>query len=66
MTDDFNVVLGAQNIFDEYPDPLTDYTFQCGNETCNYAEDVAGAKYPVTSPYGFNGGYYYLKASYSF
>lgn len=66
ITADFNVVLGAQNIFDEYPDPLTDYTFQCGNSTCNYAEDVAGAKYPVTSPYGFNGGYYYLKASYSF
>ncbi len=44
---------GADNLLDTYP-------------TRNrYARDY-GQKYPVTSPYGHNGGFYYLRASYSF
>ncbi len=66
VSDNLNIAFGAQNLFDEYPDELTSFTFPCDGEICNYAEDVAGAKYPVTSPFGFNGGYYYLKAGYSF
>ncbi|WP_144393730.1 TonB-dependent receptor plug domain-containing protein [Pleionea sediminis] len=53
VTDSLNLVFGAQNLFDEYPDE-------------NPHQGVAGAKYPVTSPFGFNGGFYYLRAGYSF
>lgn len=47
------VVLGAQNLFDQYPND-------------NPWAGIVGAKYPVTNAYGFNGGSYYLKARYSF
>jgi len=43
--------LGAQNLFDSYP-------------TRNPWDFILGAKYPVTAPAGFNGGFYYLKLSF--
>ncbi len=43
------VAVGAQNLFDTYP-------------TRNRYAGVYGQKYPVNSPYGFNGGFYYLRA----
>jgi iron complex outermembrane receptor protein len=49
----FNVSIGAQNILNQYPQRVTS------------AADL-GAKYYETSPYGFNGGFYYVKASYQF
>ncbi len=47
------VVLGAQNLFDEYP-------------TENPWADIVGAQYPESSPYGFNGGFWYLRAVWDF
>ncbi len=47
------LAIGAQNLLNEYPDEH-DY------------QGVAGAKYPETSPLGFNGGYYYSRLSYYF
>lgn len=44
---------GAQNLFDTYP-------------TNNPFSGNTGARYPDSSPYGFGGGFYYLKASYTF
>lgn len=44
---------GAQNLFDTYP-------------TMNPHALGSGARYPDSSPYGFGGGFYYLKASYTF
>ena len=52
-TEQLVLSLGAQNIFDQYPNKNP------------YAESL-GAKYPVTSVMGFSGGYYYLKAQYKF
>lgn len=46
-------IAGAQNIFDEYPDD-------------NPWASIVGAQYPLTSPFGFNGGYYYLRGIYNF
>ena len=43
---------GAQNLFDTYP-------------TKN-PHRRSGAKYSALSPYGFSGGLYYLRASFSF
>ncbi|QSX35393.1 TonB-dependent receptor [Shewanella avicenniae] len=51
--DSWSISVGAQNLFDTYPDD-------------NPWGGIAGAKYPVTSPYGFNGGYYYGRINYKF
>ncbi|HYE84818.1 MAG TPA: TonB-dependent receptor, partial [Vicinamibacterales bacterium] len=47
------VNVGAQNLFDKYP-------------TKNPWADVLGAQYPAHSPYGFNGGLYYVRVGYTF
>ncbi len=48
-----SLAVGAQNLFDAYPEK-------------NSYSGVTGALYPESSPYGFNGGFYYLKAAYTF
>ena len=47
------IAFGAENLFDQYP------------RRNPYAQ-LVGAKYPESSPYGFNGGFYYLRASLEF
>ncbi|GLX79448.1 ligand-gated channel [Thalassotalea insulae] len=59
-TDELSVSLGAQNIFDVYPSKL-DFEEQTGSPNNSW-----GGKYYETSPFGFNGGFYYLKATYRF
>ena len=53
VSDSITLALGANNLLDEYPD---ENPFQGG----------WGAKYPVTSPFGFNGRFVYGKVSYKF
>nr|WP_258405598.1 TonB-dependent receptor [Shewanella zhangzhouensis] len=53
FNDNWSLAVGAQNLFDTYPDE-------------NPWAGIAGAAYPVTSPYGFNGGYYYARLNYNF
>ena len=60
IDDRFTVSIGAQNLFDVYPDRL-DFEKNTGIPNNNW-----GGKYAETSPFGFNGGYYYVKAAYSF
>ena len=50
VTDSLSVLFGAQNALDQYPD-------------INPHGEVAGLLYPEQSPFSFNGGYYYLRAS---
>lgn len=50
----FYLNVGAQNLFDKFP------------ERNPFAETVVGAEYPVHTPWGFNGGFYYLRAGYKF
>ena len=45
--DSVTMVIGAENVLDEYPEE-------------NPAGEVAGLLYPEGSPFGFNGGYYYV------
>ena len=47
------VAFGAENVFDQYPRK-------------NRWAPVLGNKYPPNSPYGFNGGFYYLRAGVEF
>ena len=55
FNDMFTVTLGGENVFDEYPDDEQDGTL-----------DFLGLNYALTSPYGFNGGFYYLRLGVSF
>ena len=52
-TDQLSFVLGAENLFDIYPER-------------NPNGAVAGLPYPESSPFGFNGAFYYLRARWSF
>ena len=47
------LAFGAENVFDQYP------------RRSRWAP-VLGNKYPPNSPYGFGGGFYYLRASFEF
>ena len=53
VNDSLSVLLGLQNAFDAYPD--INPSGQNG--------EVAGLIYPESSPFGFNGGYYYMRAT---
>ncbi len=46
--------IGAQNLFDKVPDDNP------------WGAAVAGAQYPVHTPYGFNGGFYYARVGWKF
>ncbi len=50
LSESVTLLAGAQNVFDTYPEK-------------NPAGEVAGLIYPEGSPFGFNGGFYYLRAS---
>ena len=53
VTDGLEFIVGANNIFDNYPDENPD-------------AGVLGQLYPEASPFGFNGGSYYGKLRYTF
>ena len=53
LTDNLELVAGVENLFDEYPD-----------ETPN--PGGLGQLYPEDSPFGFNGGAWYVQGRYSF
>ena len=53
VNDSVSVLIGLQNAFDTYPD--INPSGQNG--------EVAGLIYPESSPFGFNGGYYYMRAT---
>ena len=52
VSDSLTVIGGLQNAFDEYP-------------MTNPHGEVAGLIYPEQSPFGFNGGFYYLRATWN-
>jgi iron complex outermembrane receptor protein len=55
ITDNLNLVVGASNLFDNTPDENTEFD-----------SEVAGSLFPTTAPIGINGGYYYVRATYTF
>jgi iron complex outermembrane receptor protein len=57
LMEDIKVSLGAQNILDQQ---ATEVDFVGGDN------NTWGGKYYETSPFGFNGGFYYFKATYTF
>jgi iron complex outermembrane receptor protein len=51
----YTVAIGGENVFDEFPDEEQDPTSR-----------FLGVHYGLTSPYGFNGGFYYVRLSMEF
>jgi iron complex outermembrane receptor protein len=63
FTDHLKLSLGAQNLFNRFPNKI--------NSTILSREIAAGdnaavTQYPIFSPFGINGGFYYVKAVYKF
>ena len=55
--------VGALNVFNRYPNHINGELFAAYN-TAQFNSAVS--QYPSFTPFGFNGGFYYLRASYSF
>ena len=60
INDSINVAVGAQNLFDQEAERL-DFFDHTGIPNNNW-----GGQYYETSPFGFNGGYWYVKGAYRF
>jgi iron complex outermembrane receptor protein len=59
----WSVSLGANNLFNEYPDKVNPLTL--AEQRANL-DNGAVTIYPGFSPYGINGGYYYARAAVKF
>jgi len=70
ISEDIGFALGVSNLLDERPLELNSVIIDpdpnVSGDEFNLGSDVVGAKYPVTSPMGFNGRFYYAKATYRF
>ncbi|MBE9548606.1 MAG: TonB-dependent receptor [Proteobacteria bacterium] len=55
FTDNITFAIGGDNIFDTYPDKEQDGVFQ-----------FLGVIHSITSPFGFNGAFWYIRATSSF
>ena len=53
LTESFSLSGGGQNILNNYPEQNPDAFIGLGN------------LYPQTAPFGFNGGYYYMRLTYN-
>jgi iron complex outermembrane recepter protein len=63
LTKSLTMSVGAQNLFNRFPNKI--------NGTILSREQAAGdytnvTQYPIFSPYGINGGFYYAKVTYRF
>jgi len=65
MTESFTVSVGAQNILDKQATEVN-FTEQGAADCGGCVNNQWGGKYYETSPFGFNGGFYYVKATYNF
>jgi iron complex outermembrane receptor protein len=62
FNDNFTISVGAQNLTDQYPDRIT----LGGTYASTGGGRFTGDLYPDTSPFGFNGGFWYAKAGFKF
>jgi len=65
INDSFTVSLGAQNLLDQQATKIN-FTEQGAADCGGCVNNQWGGKYYETSPFGFNGGFYYMKATYNF
>jgi iron complex outermembrane recepter protein len=63
FTDHLKLTVGATNLFNRYPNKLNSNIL---NREIAAGDNAAVTQYPGFSPFGINGGFYYVKASYKF
>ena len=63
FTEHLNLAIGAQNLFNRFPGRLNATIL---NREIAAADNAAVDQYPVFSPFGINGGFYYARAVYKF
>jgi iron complex outermembrane receptor protein len=66
FNDMFTITAGAQNIFDNYPEKFDNRPGGLGPVYASTGGRFTGDVYPDVSPFGFNGGFWYLKAGFKF
>jgi iron complex outermembrane receptor protein len=57
--------IGAINLLNRFP-PLENATLRAHEDAFPYGDNAGVIQYPAFSPFGINGGFYYVKASLSF
>lgn len=65
INETFTVSVGAQNLLDQQATEIN-FTEQGAADCGGCVNNQWGGKYYETSPFGFNGGFYYVKATYNF
>jgi iron complex outermembrane receptor protein len=63
FTDGLRLSIGAQNLFNKFPNKLNSNILSHENAA---SDNAAVDQYPIFSPFGINGGFYYVKAAYKF
>ena len=63
FTDHLKLSLGAQNLLNKFP-PLRNGTLLQHEQSAG--DNAAVQQYPIFTPWGNNGGFYYVKAQYKF
>jgi len=59
VSDNFNIAIGSQNLFDEYPD-------KWGETSSSIVGPDNIIQYSQYSPFGYNGAFYYIRMGLSF
>jgi iron complex outermembrane receptor protein len=63
FTDHLKLAVGAQNLFNRFPNKINSTIL---NREIAAGDNSAVTQYPLFSPFGINGGFYYVKATYKF
>jgi iron complex outermembrane receptor protein len=66
VNSNFTISVGANNIFDNYPDKFSNTAGTLGPVYASTGGRFTGDVYPDTSPFGFNGGFWYAKVGFKF
>jgi iron complex outermembrane receptor protein len=65
MTDHLKFSVGANNLLNKFP-PLVNSTVLAHENSFAYGDNAGVQRYPFFSPFGINGGFYYVKGVYKF
>ncbi len=63
FTDHLTLDAGAQNLFNRFPNKINGTIL---SREIAAGDNAAVTQYPIFSPFGINGGFYYVKATYRF
>jgi iron complex outermembrane receptor protein len=65
MSEHVKFSLGALNLLNKFP-PKLNATQQAHEDSFAYGDNAGVTQYPISSPFGINGGFYYVKGTYTF